>query len=254
MKRMLLVLVAVVAALYIAACAALFLKQRSFLYYPQPASFGTAADRMNLAVEGGNVMVSVKERKGPGAVLYFGGNAEDVSYHLPTMPAQFPDRAIYLMHYRGYGGSVGSPTQALLQQDALALFDYVQAEHPDVIVIGRSLGTGVAIKLATVRPVSRLVLVTPYDSIEALAASQFPMFPVSWLLQDKFESRLYASLVKVPTLVIVAGNDQVIPRASTEQLYRRFAPGIARMEVIEGAGHDAILAAPQFDSLLRNFR
>ncbi|MBC7602718.1 MAG: alpha/beta fold hydrolase [Ramlibacter sp.] len=251
---MLLVLVAVVAALYIAACAALVLKQRSFLYYPQPASFGTAADRMKLAVEGGNVMVSVNERKGPGAVLYFGGNAEDVSYHLPTMPAQFPDRAIYLMHYRGYGGSVGSPTQALLQQDALALFDYVQAEHPDVIVIGRSLGTGVAIKLATVRPVSRLVLVTPYDSIEALAASQFPMFPVSWLLQDKFESRLYASLVKVPTLVIVAGNDQVIPRASTEQLYRRFAPGIARMEVIEGAGHDVVLAAPQFDSLLRNFR
>jgi hypothetical protein len=73
--------------------------------------------------------------------------------------------------------------------------------------------------------VSRLVLVTPYDSLQALAVQQFPYLPVRWLLLDKFESWRYAPQVSAPTEILVAERDEIIPMANSEQLYSRFAKG-----------------------------
>lgn len=84
------------------------------------------------------------------------------------------------------------PSEVALVADALALFDRVYAEHPHVVVGGRSLGSGVAVHVASLRPVARLVLVTPYDSLYGIAARQFPYVPVRWLLWDTFESWRYA--------------------------------------------------------------
>jgi pimeloyl-ACP methyl ester carboxylesterase len=94
------------------------------------------------------------------------------------------------------------------------------------------------------------VLVTPYDSLQALAAQQFPMFPVRWLLRDKFESGLHAPRIAVPTLIVAAEHDEVIPRASTEQLHRRFAPGIATMKVVARTGHNTISGSPEYAAAL----
>lgn len=244
-------ILALVALVYLAACAALYFFQRSLIYYPQPGAFTDPATRMKLAVEGAELQISVRPHAGPNAVIYFGGNAEDVSAGLPEVSAAFPDTAAFLMHYRGYGGSSGSPTEATLQKDALALFDKVHAKHSNVVVIGRSLGTGVAIRLAAQRPVARLVLVTPYDSLQDLAASQFPFFPVRWLLADKYESWRYASLVTAPTTIVAAEHDEVIPRSSTNQLHARFAPGVAKFMVLPGTGHNTISANPLYPRLLR---
>lgn len=244
-------IVAIAAALYIAACAVLFFVQRSMIYYPQSGSPGAAASKMTLKVEDAELRVSIRARPGPQALIYFGGNAEDVAASLPELGAAFPERALYLMHYRGYGGSSGSPSEAVLHKDALALFDKVRAEHPDILVVGRSLGTGVAVRLATERPVSRLVLVTPYDSLQDLAAAQFPIFPVRWLLSDKYESWRHAPKVTAPTTIILAEYDEVIPRASTEQLHGRFAAGVSVLKVVPGTGHNTVSASPLYLEFLR---
>jgi pimeloyl-ACP methyl ester carboxylesterase len=137
---------------------------------------------------------------------------------MPAFSVGFPDRAIYLLHYRGYGGSSGSPSEKALFADALILFDEVHAKHPDIDVVGRSLGSGIAVYVASLRQVTRLVLVTPFDSLQELAAHQYPYVPVRWLLLDKYESWRFAPHVTAPTLIIAAERDEIVPRASNELL------------------------------------
>ena len=236
--------------LYALACLGLYLAQRSLIFYPQPRRFGGDASVMRVQLNGTQLVVSARQQAGTEAVLYFGGNAEDVSGSLPSVAAAFPGCAVYLPHYRGYGGSAGKPTQADVFADALALFDKLHAEHPHITLIGRSLGSGVATHVASQRPAVRLVLVTPYDSIAGIAAEQFPMFPVSFLLTDKFETWRDAPQVTVPTTIIAAQNDEMTPRASSELLLSRFKPGIARYVEIPDTGHNTISDSPAYPPAL----
>lgn len=244
-------LLLIVLAVYLAACLALFAFQRDFIYFPPQVPSLAAPRTSTLALPGADVRVSERPRRGPHAVLYFGGNAEDVTASLPLLGEAFPEHALYLMHYRGYLGSSGKPTEQALVADALALFDKVGAEHREIVVIGRSLGSGVAIQVAARRPVARLVLVTPFDSLAALGARQFPYFPVRWLLRDTYESGQFAPAVQAPTLLIAAGNDDIIPAQSTRLLLSRFRDGVASMRVIDGAGHNSISDSPTYLACLR---
>ena len=183
-------------------------------------------------------------------MIYFGGNGEDVSASMATYAAAFPTRALYLLNYRSYGGSGGRPSEAAFQRDALALFDTVQRSHADIVVIGRSLGSGVAVHLATQRPVSQLILVTPYASILALAQQHCPYFPVRWMLQDKFESWRDAPFITAPMLLIAAESDRLVPRASTLDLARYFTCGAARLAVIAATDHNTISQSADYSALL----
>jgi uncharacterized protein len=251
MSRTVLTFAAFVVLIYLGLCALLFMSQRSLIYFPHPASQPGSAATIKLPVDGGDVLVTVRPREGTQALLYFGGNAENVSYSLPELAVAFPDHALYLLNYRGYGGSSGRPSEAALFADALALFDKVRADHQDIVVMGRSLGSGVAVYLASLRPVERMVLVTPYDSLQDLAVRQFPFFPVRWLMLDRFESGKYAAQVTAPTLLIAAEHDEIIPRASTESLASRFREGIAQLKVVPGAGHNSISERPEYMRLLK---
>jgi pimeloyl-ACP methyl ester carboxylesterase len=244
--------IAFVAIIYVAICLLLFFFQRSLIYYPQPRARGERSATMPLSVQDAELVISLRPHDGPNAIVYFGGNGEDVAYNLPDFSSAFPEHALYLMNYRGYGGSSGAPTERAIHQDAQALFDWVHAKHAHVVVMGRSLGSGVAIRLASERPAERLILITPYSSIVELGASQFSYFPVRWLLQDKYESWRYAPKITVPTLLLAAENDEVIPRASTEDLYSRFKPGVAALQVIPGVGHNTISASPLYLTSLRS--
>ncbi len=248
--RTILTVLSFAALIYIALCSALFLAQRSFIYYPRPKSATNAGANLALDVEGATLLVSTLSRQGQDAVIYFGGNAEDVSFSLPTLADAFPKRAIYAMNYRGYGGSTGKPSETALIADALVLFDRVHTDHSRITVIGRSLGSGVAIRLASERPVERLVLITPYDSLLKIAAAQFRYFLLSWLMLDKFESWRYASKVAAPTQLIAAQNDEIIPLSSTEALYKRFPQSLATLTVVPGVGHNSISDSPEYIRLL----
>jgi hypothetical protein len=251
MIRILLICLGVTALVYVGLCAALFAFQRSLIYFPQPRSQGDGTSVITLPVEGATVNVTVRPYSGSKALIYFGGNSEDVSRRLLTFSTAFPDHALYFQHYRGYGGSSGKPSEAALFADAIALFDKVYEEYPNITVVGRSLGSGVAAYLASQRPVARLVLVTPYNSIQELAEQHFPYFPVCWLLVDKFESWKYVELINAPTLIIAAQQDEVIPCASTESLFNRFRAGTAFLKVIAGTSHNTISDSPEYISLLR---
>ncbi len=251
MARTVTVFLAVLLLAYLALCAALFAWQRSMIYFPQPRLEGGPASTLNLKVGDAELVLTARQTAGPKAIIYFGGNAEDVSANLPSFSQAFPGHAIYLLHYRGYGGSTGSPTEAALHSDALAVFDHVSKTHSDIAVVGKSLGSGVAVRVASQRPVSRLILVTPYNSIQDLAAQRFPYFPVSWLLVDKFESWKYASQVTALTLLIAAEHDEVIPAASTGQLYARFKPGTAALKMLPGTSHNTVSQHPQYLALFQ---
>jgi len=252
MARAVTIFVASLLLAYLALCAALFIYQRSLIYFPQPKSWGGPATTQQLQVKDAQLVLTARQNTGPKAIVYFGGNAEDVSANLPSFAQAFPGHSIYLLHYRGYGGSSGSPSEAALQSDALALFDHVGKTHAEVTVVGRSLGSGVAVWVASQRPVSRLILVTPYNSIQELAAQRFPWFPISWLLVDKFESWKYAPQVTAPTLLIAAGQDEVIPAASTDKLYAQFKKGTAALKVLPGTSHNTVSQHPQYLPLFQS--
>lgn len=239
-------LVALIVAVYLVLCAALFFFQRSLIYFPQPNAVSGSDSQLILSMPDARVSVITRERVGPRALIYFGGNAEDVSRNLPEFAEAFPDYAVYLLNYRGFGGSGGSPSEAAIAEDALALFDQVYASHPQVAVVGRSLGSGVAVRLASQRPVQQLILVTPYNSLEEIAARQYPWVPVQWLLKDRFESGKYAAHIRVPTLLLAASDDEVIPRASTQRLLENFPQGVAVLRVVPDSGHNSISDRAQY--------
>lgn len=239
---------------YLIACAALFLFQRSLIYFPPRAATIKAPVLSRLEVPGATVLVAERPSEGRQAVIYFGGNAEDVSAGLPVLEKTFPAHALYLLNYRGYAGSTGTPGETALVADALALFDKVAATHPDIVVIGRSLGTGIAVQVASRRRISRLVLVTPYDSLTGLAEDCFPYFPVRLLMRDHYDSGNYAPGITAPALLVAAQDDEVIPMASTQLLLTRFPKGTASMIVVPRATHNSISSYPGYGDLLLGHR
>jgi pimeloyl-ACP methyl ester carboxylesterase len=246
MSRTLMSLVVFIVAVYLVLCAALFVFQRSLIWFPQPAAVVSADSRLRLSMPDAEVWVTARERSGSRALIYFGGNAEDVSRNLPEFTEAFPDYALYFLHYRGFGGSTGSPSEAAIAEDALALFDQVYASHPQIAVIGRSLGSGVAARLASQRPVQNLILVTPFNSLEEIAERQYPWVPVKWLLKDRFESGKYAAHIRVPTLLLAASDDEVIGRSSTQRLFESFPQGVATLKVVPDSGHNSISEREQY--------
>lgn len=235
---------------WLLASASMYLVQRQLIYVPQGR--GVATDLLRLPSEAGEQLVAVKDSAGADALIYFGGNAEDVSYTLGELAAQFPDYALYLPHYRGYGGSAGEPSEAALTVDALALFDHVQQNHAGVGVIGRSLGSGVAMQVAAVRPVARLALVTPFASMTSVAAYHYPWLPVWLLLKDRFDSAAVAGKVLAPSLVLLAGRDQVVPPENSRQLIAAFAqPPL--VHTFADADHNGIAVEPGYYTALKAF-
>lgn len=250
-RRVFMMIAAAAFALYVFLCVALFVFQRSLIYYPQPRFNSTGSELMTLPLGAGKALVSTYPHAGPTALIYFGGNAEDVSQDVPDLVDAFPGTAIYALHYPGYGGSSGTPSQQSIFTASLALFDVVKADHTNIIVIGRSLGSGAAVWVASQRPVARLVLVTPFDSLADPAAQQYSFLPVRWLLRDHFDSWKYAPNVTAPTRIIVAGDDDLIPRSSSNRLRTRFREGLVSYLVVPGFGHNTIQNSPGYWALLR---
>jgi uncharacterized protein len=239
--------------IYGVACVGLYIFQRSLIYFPQSRIILRNEINLKLPTTAGNVLVSTRSHSGTNALIYFGGNAEDVSLNLTEFSSAFPDYALYLLHYRGFGGSAGKPTETALIEDALALFDQAYAKHKHVIVIGRSLGSGVAVQLASLRPTAKLVLITPYNSLLELASSRFPYVPVSWLLKDKYESWRYAARINIPVLVLAAENDSVIPREQTLLLQSHFKPNIVSFKILPNTSHNTMSESSQYLPSIQEF-
>lgn len=233
--------------------AAAYFFQDRLIFFPQPLA---GAPRMPAHTEPLEIVAADGTRLAgwlrPGAtkpapaILYFGGNAEEVSWTIadPRWPR---DWTVVAVNYRGYGTSGGEPGERALSADALAIFDAV-ARRPDidparVVAFGRSLGTGVATYLAAHRPVAGVVLASPYDSLVAMGRTHYPWLPVGLLLRHRFDSASHAGSLSMPLLAIVAEHDPIIPEARSRALYDAWA-GPRTWVVVPGTDHNS-LAAPE---------
>ena len=233
--------------------AAVWLAQRWLIYLPQATRI--EAGRTDFALDRDGVVLRgwrLNPRAGD-ALLYFGGNAERIELAGPVLAQALPGRVIHQLAYRGYGASDGRPSEAALVDDAVALFDEVRRRQPaaHIAVLGRSLGSGVASALAARRPVDALILVTPFDSLEAVAAQLLPMLPVRTLLRDRFDSVAALADFDGPVLVIRAGRDAVIPPARTDALLAALPD--ARVAELGDAGHNDIDLDPAYTEAIAGF-
>lgn len=224
----------------------LFLTQNAMIYMPVAESSSERLAYEYLPSDGESIKVWVVQPGNDRGVIYFGGNAEDVSYNGDYFQRMLPDQTVYLVNYRGYGGSSGKPSQQNLLADALRIYDQLSERHMSIAVVGRSLGSGVATYLASKREVRRLLLVSPFDSILAVAQSHYPVYPVSLLLHDTYKSIEWAPLVKSKTLILVAEKDQVIPVRHSLKLADAFSADLVSTAVVAGADHNSLGSFPKY--------
>ncbi|MGH8186957.1 MAG: alpha/beta hydrolase, partial [Steroidobacteraceae bacterium] len=244
-------------AIFLAMCALLYFGQESFIFYPRPNDAVLIEQWRPHRVEitsGGTTLegwwVENPEATTSAVIIYFGGNAEDVLYTAATA-RQLDARAVLVVNYRGYGGTRGKPSQAALFEDALAIHAHVLAKGVparDIVVMGRSLGSGVAAMLASERPVGAAILITPYDSLAAVAAHHYSFFPVRLLLKHPFPSADFAKRTKVPALILAAEHDNVVPAVHAQRLHEAWSG--SETHVLEGMGHNDIEMHPRYYELI----
>jgi uncharacterized protein len=243
-------------------CSFLYVRQDGLIFYPRPndAALREQWQWRRTEINSGDHVLEGWWAEGGApdsslVILYFGGNAEDVLY-TASSAVRFAAKRMLVVNYRGYGNTQGRPSQTALYADALAVYDYAVdaggADASELVVMGRSLGSGVASMLAAERQVRAAVLITPYDSIAAIASRQFPPFIVTRLLRHPFPSTQYAARANAPALLLAAADDQIIPPVHALELAKHWA-GPHEMHVLEGVGHNTIEQHANYDRLINQF-
>ena len=223
------------------------------MYFPGLTRTSAADTDLTLVVDDVRLRAWVVNPGRAHALVYFGGNVEAVEVHRDTFAHWFPDHTVYLPAYRGYGASEGSPSEDALKGDALAFFDHAAGRHASVDVIGRSLGSGVAAYVASRRPVQRLALVTPFDSMVTVARHHYPWLPVDWLLRDRFDTARALARFEGEVQVVRADRDEVIPAHSTRRLIDALPRASTSEVTLAGAGHNTVDADPAYGAALQAF-
>ncbi len=248
------------AAAYGLAVGGLYLLQESLLF-PRGAARAPAyslperAQRVELASADGERLVGTllaAAGRSRGLLLGFGGNAWNADDLLVFLGRRAPDHDIVVFHYRGYAPSGGRPGEAALCADALLVHDWAVARLAPrrVVAVGLSLGSGVAGFLAANRRLDGLVLVTPFDSIEAVARERYFWAPVGALLRHRFRTDAQLRGLDLPVAVIAASDDRIVPPQRTEALVRVLARPVL-VASVPGATHTGIYDRDEFDRLLR---
>jgi len=239
--------------LYIGLGLALYLFQRSFIYYPVSHSLAKGLAEVSLDANEYMLQGLVGNSGKKTVVFYFGGNAEQIAYSVAEMAQRLPSLTFTSFYYRGYGGSQGEPSEKALFADALSIYDRLAKEYDRVIVMGRSLGSGVAVHLAANRKVDRLVLITPFDSIANIAAKIYWYYPVKWMLRDKFESLKLAPKVRSEVLILTAALDTTVPLNNSSNLEKHFSPGLVQSQLFKSVGHNNIEMADNYYATIARF-
>jgi pimeloyl-ACP methyl ester carboxylesterase len=240
-------LAGILAAAYLLITLAAFLLQGRLLFFPSPLSPETRRALADHAirfdhdgVELHGWLVRNQEPDGRPFLIYYGGNGEELSWNVPRF-TELPIAGVLLVNYRGYGDSQGQPSSSALTADAAFIFDELvrrEGLSPDEIVLmGRSLGSGVAVDLAARRPVAGLILVTPFDRLSSIASHHYPFLPVRLLMRHEMDSIGLAPEVAAPSLVILAERDRTVPPQYGRRLHEALA-GRAELVTVAGADHN----------------
>jgi len=238
---------------YLGFGAYLYAFQRNILFYPSVPLEADHLEKLWIDSEGEKLLVWVVNAGNTNGILYFGGNAEAVAHNAAAFADLFPGYTVYFVNYRGYGGSTGSPSEEALYKDAATVYDLIAKRHDSVSAIGRSLGSGIGVHLATVRTINKLALITPYDSIAAVAQSKYPVYPISLLLKDKFDALKKAPRVDADILILIAEQDQLINPKHAHRLVAALPPDRLAVHSIDGVDHFNITGHADYDNILSAF-
>lgn len=210
------------------------------------------SERLSLKVEDGVVLDGIykkAEQENTPLIIYFGGNADD-STRILLHVKSLKDFDIVSFNYRGFAKSGGKPSEKALFSDALKVYDEFAKDKP-IILIGRSLGTGVATFLASKRDVDGLILITPYDSIASIGQKIYPYLPVKLLSKHKFESVRYMLDVKAPVGLIEVQDDETIDKYHFDKLMDK-VPNLALHVELKDTTHGDVLTHSDFETSIKD--
>lgn len=237
---------------YVALVGIMYLGQRRMTYFPDPgtpdpARYGVpemepvrfdTADGLTLGSWYGP-----PARPGAPVLVYFHGNAGHIGHRghraRPYLDAGY---GVLLVEYRGYGGNPGDPTEEGLYADGRAALDFLAGQGlagDQIVLYGESLGTGVAVRLASETRVGAVVLEAPFSSLAEVGARHYWYLPVRWLMRDRFESVGIIARIGAPLLVLYTEHDEVVPPDLSEKL---FAAALEPKEIhgFQGVGHNGL--------------
>lgn len=241
-----------VSILYIFLLLVIFIFQRNLLYVPagkyhSPERFGLknfeevsikTSDGLSLAAWYRDV-----ESKNY-TIIYLHGNASNLGWkaYLYKLLSNL-EFGVLALEYRGYFGNPGSPSEEGLYEDARSAINFLVNEKnissENIILIGRSLGTGVAIKMATEFDLHSLILFSPYDSIAEVAQLHYWYLPAKYMIKDRFDALSIAHKVEEQVFIFHGNDDDIIPITNGRNLYEAIKSQKEFIE-LQGKGHNDI--------------
>ena len=249
---------ALTVSLYLIATGILFVVQRQMIY-PAPhtaAIIEPSAGFQDVTLrtdDGLQLRAIYRSARGDlPTLIFFHGNGDGLDGAVAaTQEIGTLGYGVLLPEYRGYGGNPGSPSEAGLYRDGEAALRWLRTRGialDRIVLVGNSLGGGVATELATRHPIAGLVLASAFTSLADVAALHMRMFPVRLLLRDRYENRVKLPRVQAPVLIVHGASDTLIP--ATHGVRLASAAKQSRLIVVPGIGHE-LAYLPQARSAIR---
>lgn len=252
----------IAAFFYVLVCALVWWQQRAMIYHPHhnagaPAEYGLKDFTVETLQDDDSTHIRAWRnvaRDGYPTIVFFHGNGGDLSFLAPYFSAIAEEGfGLIAIDYRGYGASEGVPSEQGLYQDAQTALEFATQKaglnYEQIILYGESLGSGVAVQMATEAPVAAVVLQSPFTSLEDVGKDRYPFLPVRLLLEDRFDSLNKIQDVHSKLLIMHGTEDTTVPAEEGREL---FAAANEPKDVVyfEGRGHNDLDIAQRIDALV----
>ena len=189
-----------------------------------------------------------------GVIIYFHGNRGNLTrWGEAVQPLVKMGFSVLVMDYRGYGKSTGKRTKQHLFDDAKLWYDWLNEKYnkDEIIIYGRSIGTGIASWLTSQTNPRHLLLETPYYSLADMAKRYYPIYPAKYALRFNFQSFKYLENVECPISIFHGTEDSVVPYSQGAKLYKVLNSNTADLYTIEGGAHKNLIEFEDFKEALR---
>lgn len=262
MHRLKIILITIV-ALYLIGAFLFYFFQEKLIFLDEPLSgdhsfhFDRPFTEENVLMKDGaviNLLHFKTQEESKGLIIYFHGNAGNLDrWGQVVYPYVDLGYDVVIVDYRGYGKSTGKRTEVNLFSDAQAIYDYCKKIIPEerITIFGRSLGTAMATHLAGNNHPHKLILETPFYSLQSLAQNVVPIYPSGLLLRFPFKSNEYIQKVNCPIYIFHGTEDEVVPYGQAEKLFKVVKEPLGTFYTIEGAGHNNLIDFEKFRAAIK---